>query len=121
MHGTGEWEVCGDGRAETRFHFHTGSTSVVPWLVVSGSESEIGWAEASRGCSFAVKGVMSDPGGARAIGMDFDRRTAWSIGLAVSSCRAVASYRRCAESARSICIRPRPQLLHLCLQRTPPV
>jgi hypothetical protein len=34
----GEWEVRGDARAETRFHFGTGITSVVPWLVVSRAE-----------------------------------------------------------------------------------
>ena len=33
----GEWEVRGDARAETRFHFRMGITSVVPWLVVSDS------------------------------------------------------------------------------------
>jgi hypothetical protein len=31
----GESEVRGDARAETRFHFRTDITSVVPWLVVS--------------------------------------------------------------------------------------
>ena len=35
--GFGESEVCGAARAETRFHFRAGITSVVPWLVVSGS------------------------------------------------------------------------------------
>jgi len=30
----GEWEVRGDARPETRFHFRTG-TIVVPWPVVS--------------------------------------------------------------------------------------
>jgi hypothetical protein len=35
--GFGESEVRGAARAETRFHFRTGITSVVPWLVVSGS------------------------------------------------------------------------------------
>lgn len=33
----GEWEVRGDARAETRFLFRTGITSVVPRLVVSDS------------------------------------------------------------------------------------
>jgi hypothetical protein len=37
--GHGEWEVRGDGRAKTRFHFRTRITSVVPWLVVSGTGS----------------------------------------------------------------------------------
>ena len=31
----GESEVRGDARADPRFHFRTGITSVVPWLVVS--------------------------------------------------------------------------------------
>jgi hypothetical protein len=35
----GEWEVRGDARIETRFHFRTGITSVVPWLFVSASRS----------------------------------------------------------------------------------
>jgi hypothetical protein len=39
MREIGEWEVRGDGRVETRFHFRTGITSVVPWLVVSASSS----------------------------------------------------------------------------------
>ena len=30
---TGELEVRGAARAETRFHFRTGIASVVPWLV----------------------------------------------------------------------------------------
>jgi hypothetical protein len=32
-----EWDVRGDARAQTRFHFRMGITSVVPWLVVSDS------------------------------------------------------------------------------------
>jgi hypothetical protein len=36
---TGEWEVRADARAETCFHFRTGITSVVPWLVVCGFSS----------------------------------------------------------------------------------
>ena len=35
--GIGELEVRGAARGETRFHFRTGITSVVPWLVVSES------------------------------------------------------------------------------------
>jgi len=36
----GEWEEGGGAPAETRFHFRTGITSVVPWLVVSESGCE---------------------------------------------------------------------------------
>ncbi len=36
----GESEVCGAARAETRLSLRTGITSVVPWLVVSGSGHE---------------------------------------------------------------------------------
>ena len=35
MRGSGEWEVRADACAETRCHFRTGITSVVPWLLVS--------------------------------------------------------------------------------------
>jgi hypothetical protein len=38
---TGEWEVRGDARAETRFHFRTGITSVAPRMVVSGSDGQL--------------------------------------------------------------------------------
>jgi hypothetical protein len=33
--------VRDDAWDETRFHLRTGSTSVVPWLVVSGRDSEL--------------------------------------------------------------------------------
>jgi len=39
MHWIGEWAVRPDARAETRFHFCTGITSVVPSLVVSDTGS----------------------------------------------------------------------------------
>ena len=39
MQGSGEWEVREDARAETRFHFRTDITSVVPRLLVSGCSS----------------------------------------------------------------------------------
>ena len=37
----GEWEVRGDARADTRSHFRTGITSVVPSLLVSDPGSAI--------------------------------------------------------------------------------
>ena len=37
----GEWEVRGDVRAGTRFHFRTGFTSVVPWLVGSDTGGQV--------------------------------------------------------------------------------
>jgi hypothetical protein len=40
MRAIGEWEVRGDARAETPFHFRPGITSVVPRPVVSGSGSD---------------------------------------------------------------------------------
>jgi hypothetical protein len=54
---SGEWEVRGDARPETRFHRRTGMTSVVPWLVVSGSgRAEEQPAHRHRG-SFALQAV----------------------------------------------------------------
>jgi hypothetical protein len=66
----GESGVRGDARAETRFHFGTGITRVVPWLLVSGARSAPGplgrcrgfraWvgAEALRGRS-AIEGAQT--------------------------------------------------------------
>ena len=42
----GESEVRGAARAETRFPFRTGITSVVPWLVVSAGSSDVATAHA---------------------------------------------------------------------------
>ena len=50
----GESEVRGAARAETRFHFRTGITSVVPWLVVSEGERAIGNQRHARVSFYAV-------------------------------------------------------------------
>ena len=47
-HAPGEWEVRDDAWDETRFHLRTGSTSVVPWLVVSERGSDIAGETARR-------------------------------------------------------------------------
>jgi hypothetical protein len=60
---SGEWEVRGDAWAETRIHFCTGITSVVPWLVVSGSNR--GHQRRGRpvgGCSALTAAVSTSPG-----------------------------------------------------------
>ena len=47
-HAPGEWEVRDDAWDETRFHLRTGSTSVVPWLVVSERGSDVAGETARR-------------------------------------------------------------------------
>ncbi len=69
----GESEVRGAARAETRFHFHTAITSVVPWLVVSGNSSQRRRRPPrNRGCFIengragSIGDVAASPGGADA-------------------------------------------------------
>ena len=50
----GESEVRGAARTETRFHSRTGITSVVPWLVVSESDSPAPIVCPGPACCFAM-------------------------------------------------------------------
>jgi hypothetical protein len=57
----GEWEEQDDSPAETCFHFRTGTTNVVPWLVVSESgHADRAQSPALDGCS-APKEAASSP------------------------------------------------------------
>ena len=51
----GEWDGRGDARAETRFQFRMGITSVVPWLVVSESRSPAATPQPPRECCSFVR------------------------------------------------------------------
>jgi hypothetical protein len=57
MHEFGEWEVRGDARAETCFHFRTSIASVVLWLVVSGQSRPSGFRCGSSRCPSSRRGL----------------------------------------------------------------